>query len=271
MRLGGRMSSGKERIVSAALRLAARAAPHVFGRATALASRLAPAAITRHTLEHLRTAPPDRDDLLHFLAFAAPLAARSRAQLFQDLWALWESGGRRDGYFVEFGALDGIRLSNTWLLESMGWTGVVAEPNPAFASALAANRRCHVSHACVFSRTGETLPFIAAAEGEYSRIASIADERGAPQGQIMVPTISLDDLLREVGAPAEIDFFSVDTEGSEYEILSAFPFERWSIKAISVEHNYGPTRARLLDLLTANGFRRKWPELSLWDDWYVRG
>lgn len=228
-------------------------------------------------LSRMREKGCDRDDMMQFLAFAVGMAPRSKAQLFQDLWALWRADRRRDGYFVEVGAADGLHLSNTHFLETeMGWAGVVAEPNPRFHDRLAANRRCFISTKCVYSRSGETLEFLAAPLGEFSRIASIEPgdsheetRRGQAQ-RIAVDTISLNDLLTEAEAPRHIDYLSIDTEGSELEILSALDFERWTIDAITVEHNFTPLRAKLHELLTAKGYRRQWKELSFFDDWYVR-
>ena len=228
-------------------------------------------------LNHLRDAAYDRDDILQFMAFAMPLARKSKAQLFQDLWALWVNGGKRGGYFVEFGAADGLNLSNTWMLEKeMGWSGLLAEPNPAFHEALARERDCEVSHKCVYSRSGETVDFMAARHGEFSRIASISPEdsheekRQRTSTTIAVETISLNDLLIERKAPRRIDFMSVDTEGSEFEILSQFDFDRWEVAAIAVEHNKTPARERLAGLLTAKGYRRMWVPVSRFDDWYVK-
>lgn len=226
-------------------------------------------------LSDLREAPYDRDDLLQFVAFVMSMMRRSKAQLFQDLWALWEAGERRGGYFVEFGAGDGVRLSNTYLLETeMQWTGVLAEPNPGFATRLK-RRACHVSTRCVFSRSGEKVPFLAARQGMMSRMADVAPdghEASARQDAsvIEVETISLNDLLTEAGAPRRIDFLSADTEGSELEILSAFDFDRWDVRAIAVEHNKTEARKRIYELLTGHGYRRKWREFSRFDDWYVR-
>jgi hypothetical protein len=71
-------------------------------------------------------------------------------------------------------------------------------------------------------------------------------------------------------APKDIDFLSIDTEGSEYEILSHFDFDQWNLKAIAVEHNGTEARQRIFELLTSHSYRRKWPEMRLCDDWYVR-
>src|SRR5690348_1609742 len=52
----------------------------------------------------------------------------SRSQNFQDIFVLFVVG-KHDGVFCEFGATDGISLSNSFFLESaLGWSGVLAEP-----------------------------------------------------------------------------------------------------------------------------------------------
>jgi hypothetical protein len=74
-------------------------------------------------------------------------------------------------------------------------------------------------------------------------------------------------------APTErhIDQLSLDTEGSEYEILAAHDFTSRRIHVITCEHNYSPARERVRQLLEQNGYERVLPDLSLWDDWYVLG
>ncbi len=228
-------------------------------------------------LNHLRKGAYNQNDVYQFIAFAMPLAKRSKAQLFQDLWALWRSEQRQGGYFVEFGAGDGVNLSNTYFLETeMGWRGVLAEPNPHFVESVRRNRRCDISSKCVFSVSGQSLPFLMAQEGEFSRLAQVVPGDGHEPHRLEgatyaeVATISLEDLLIEHNAPQRIDYLSVDTEGSEFEILRNFDFDRWDIRCISVEHNRTAARDHIYDLLVGNGFRRQWPELSRIDDWYVR-
>ena len=229
-------------------------------------------------LNELRDQPFDRDDLRQFTAFAMGRARQSKAQLFQDLWALWVSGEKRGGYFVEIGAADGVNLSNSWLLEqAMDWRGVLAEPNPRFFESLRANRTSVLATKAIHSQAGRTLEFITAKRGEFSRLADIVPDDGQDEarlrgaGAILVETTTLNDLLTEHAAPPVIDYLSIDTEGAELEILGAFDFGRWDVRAMTVEHNWSPAREPLYDLLTANGFHRMWPEISRFDDWYVKG
>jgi len=85
-----------------------------------------------------------------------------------------------------------------------------------------------------------------------------------------VQTVSLEDLLKKNNAPKYIDYLSIDTEGSEYEILSAFNFDEFNIKVITVEHNFTHQRELIFTLLTKHGYKRKYDYVSEFDDWYVK-
>ncbi len=78
------------------------------------------------------------------------------------------------------------------------------------------------------------------------------------------------DLMAESNAPLNPDYLSIDTEGSEFEILSHFDFGRYPFKVITCEHNFTPMREKLHDLLTSAGYVRKFESASQFDDWYVR-
>ena len=65
------------------------------------------------------------------------------------------------------------------------------------------------------------------------------------------------DLLRENDAPFEIYHLSIDTEGSEFEILSRLDFSAYRVRVITVEHNFTPVRERLRKLLESHGYVRK--------------
>lgn len=203
------------------------------------------------------------------------LEQKSVSQLGQDLWVLEQTGHKRDGFFVEFGATDGVLLSNSWLLEKeFGWQGICAEPNPEFFAQLQVNRNCQTVPDCVLGKTGDTVEFILA--GEYGGVAAHAkaddhtQTREAFEGEgavISVQTISLDDMLKKYNAPHYIDYMSIDTEGSEYEILRNFPFQDWDIQLFSIEHNHSHFREDLHQLLAGHGYVRTEQK---WDDWYIK-
>jgi FkbM family methyltransferase len=199
----------------------------------------------------------------------------SRSQLGQDLWVLEQLAWKREGFFVEFGATDGVLLSNSWLLEKhFGWSGICAEPNPKFFKRLQQNRSCSLSSACVYRSSGERMRFVLAdAYGgleELARGDQHVEKRNAYAAVgnlIEVTTISLIDMLDQQDAPEVIDYLSIDTEGSELAILEGIDWRRYQFRCITVEHNFTKQRQDIQKLLEAQGYRRFEQQ---WDDWYVK-
>ena len=228
-------------------------------------------------LRDLRGAHP-ADAVVQFANYCMVHSAASKSQLFQDLLVLYFLKGKRNGVFVEFGATDGVSLSNTWLLEKQyGWTGVLAEPARCWHSALTANRACSIDLRCVWTETGQRLTFNEAPTAEFSTVDAFSGHDGqagvrANGDKYLVETVSLNDLLKRHDCPAEIDYMSVDTEGSEFDILNSFDFTAHKISLITVEHNFvEASRNKLHELLSRNGFVRIMAYFSKWDDWYING
>ncbi len=200
----------------------------------------------------------------------------SRAQLRQDLFALTELDFKSGGFFVEFGATNGVDLSNTHLLEKeFQWKGILAEPAQCWHKKLKRNRSAIIETKCVWTKTGETLVFNETPMAELSTIEAFSDsDKHAPARsdgkKYNVDTISLIDLLDQHKAPQRIDYLSIDTEGSEYDILAAFDFDRYDVRVITAEHNKNENRQKVIDLLHKHGFQRKFESVSKFDDWFVK-
>jgi FkbM family methyltransferase len=197
------------------------------------------------------------------------------SQIGQDLAVIKHYKNKRNGYFVEIGASDGIRYSNTYLLEKdFGWKGICVEALPEKFKELSKNRPTAVCvEKAVFNASDLTLKFdIAHSFDMLSGISNYITERFSDRVKsncttIDVQTITLTDLLKEANAPAFIDYLSLDTEGSEFEILKAHDFSKYKFGLIDVEHNYiEPTRTNIRDLLTSNGYSYKAP--NSFDDCY---
>jgi FkbM family methyltransferase len=198
----------------------------------------------------------------------------THAQIKQDLWVLHETRRKRSGYFVEFGATDGVNVSNTFLLErDFGWSGILAEPNPVWHEELKRNRKAAIDCRCVFKRSGERVKFAAT---RYPGLATIADfltadghaRSRADHRIIEVETVSLNDLLAHHGAPGRIDYISIDTEGSELDIVEGFDFERWDVHLFSIEHNMSRQEGALDKLMRGRGYERRFQPYSGIDAWY---
>jgi len=197
----------------------------------------------------------------------------SKSQIRQDLFALKELKLKKSGFFVEFGATDGVSLSNTYLLEKeFGYKGILAEPNPRQRKNISLERTATIVNECVWSKSGERLKFVD--DGDLSRIGGYEKSDRLKnsiknKSTLFVNTITLTDMLSKYNAPSLIDYLSIDTEGSEFDILSKHDFSKFKFSVITVEHNYTAQRDKIYKLLTANGYHRKYENLSMQDDWYT--
>lgn len=215
-----------------------------------------------------------QSDLSQFIEYCASHKEESHAQLFQDLLALYLHSSKDPGYFVEFGAADGIFLSNSYLLEKSGWQGLLAEPARSWHAALKINRKAIIDTRCVFNESDKILAFLDTENNELSTLTQYSDgdlhSRSRATGdRYDVTTVSLNDLLEQHQAPTIIDYLSVDTEGSEFAILESLNFNKYKFKLITVEHNFTPMREEIYNLLIGKGYKRIFSEISAFDDWYV--
>jgi FkbM family methyltransferase len=201
------------------------------------------------------------------------------SQLRQDVFVLYQSNFKQNGYFVEFGACDGLHLSNTVLLEKeYNWKGILSEPVKCFQQDLRTNRNCIIDNRAVYNKSGIQIEFRELSD--HKDLSGIVEtflndnhvkKRNNPlNDNYLVETVSLTDLLDYYNAPTDIDFISVDTEGSEFEILSAFNFDRYKVKIFTVEHNFiEDKRNKIYDLMISKKYKRVLTDISEWDDWYV--
>ena len=200
----------------------------------------------------------------------------SQSQNNQDLFVLDALKCKRNGYFVEVGAADGIRLSNTYLLEkSFQWRGICVEPSKHWHSDLRKNRNCYVDTRCVFSNSGQKIAFFDAQEHELSTIKKYVDiDMNGPfrkkHSEYTVETVKLTDLLDQYQAPYSIDYISLDTEGSELEILNGFDFNKYEVSVWTVEHNFTENRDLIYEIMEENGYVRILEKFSDFDDWFVK-
>lgn len=222
----------------------------------------------RHKLKLVMELPPQ---LSRRLTHADII--NSTSQLGADLVAL-ALLGKSKGSFVEFGACDGKTLSNSYLLEKCyDWYGALSEPSTVWHAELHENRRCTIETKCVSDRSGEFVRFSEAARPEFSGLSNYSsnkDQKSDVLNVSIVETISLNQLLANTMPNQRVNYMSVDTEGGEYQILSALDFETWTFDFISVEHNYSDQEHLLETLINSKGYTRILAEISDFDAWFVR-
>jgi FkbM family methyltransferase len=160
------------------------------------------------------------------------------SQAGQDLWVSGEAFNEmRHGFFLDLGAHDGVFLSNTYLLErKYAWAGICVEANPDSFEQLRKNRRATCIQACLDSAEG-VVDF--AKKGVFGGIVSAdTDNEDIPDKKdevLSLETKSLEAVLLEAKAPAEIDYLSIDVEGAEERILGNFNFQRFRFRCLTIE------------------------------------
>ena len=201
------------------------------------------------------------------------LLKQSKSQIGQDIFAISLLSGKKNGYFVEFGATDGIGLSNTYMLEKeFSWSGILAEPGKNWHKNLIANRSCKIDFRCISDKSGKQVVFYESDSPELSTISGLEKSDSnirKLKDSYNVETLSLNDLLLHHEAPKVIDLLSIDTEGSELSILENFNFDNYKFAIIVCEHNFTQNREKIFNLLTSNGYKRVWHEFTQFDDWYI--
>lgn len=212
----------------------------------------------------------------------------SKSQFSQDLFVLSEMAIRNlPPFFVEFGATDGVKLSNTYVLEKyFNWNGILSEPAKVWEKSLLENRNCQIDTRCVYSISNEIVEFsetldpnneFEISSPELSSITKYIENndwasniRKKNSIKYNVETVSLNDLLSQNNAPYNIGYLSIDTEGSELLILNSFDFTKHRIEIISVEHNHNiENRRQINHLLSKNGYVIKYDSIFGPDDIYV--
>lgn len=159
-----------------------------------------------------------------------------------------------NGFYVELGANDGMTQSNSYYFElKRGWRGVLVEPSPHNYLAcreLRGTKNSVHCNACVGFDYKEKF-----VEISYANLMSVSNgieldlenvekhlesaqrhlrvfEKAFIFGAVAKP---LTRILDDSGAPALIDFLSLDVEGAEIEVLKGIDFEKYAFKFMLIE------------------------------------
>mgnify|MGYP003649140480 CR=1 FL=1 len=164
---------------------------------------------------------------------------------------------KRNGIFVDIGAYDGIEGSNSYFFEKhLEWKGLCVEPIPSVFNKLIKNRNCFCEQVAAWKENdikkfkiiegySEMLSgLIDSYEDEHKkRIDSEIEAFNQKSIEIEIQCIDINLLLLKYDL-YNIDFLSIDIEGSEIEILKKLDFSKFKIEYISVENNYNNSEIR---------------------------
>lgn len=183
-----------------------------------------------------------------------------RSQHGQDKWIIENFFKfKKNGYFVDLAAGDGVFISNTFVLEKdLNWKGICIEANNQTFQNLKNNRSSICDNSCVLDDES-SVEFINTkkiTEWEHllSGIKTLMPGNTRVESSEIKKTISLNSLLNKYEAPEYIDYVSLDVEGSELLILQDFfAKNKRKIKLWSIEH--GVHEQKVINLMKNNNYK----------------
>jgi len=191
------------------------------------------------------------------------------SQSNQDKWVIEFFKSKKNGYFIDLGAYDGIQTSNTYFLEkNLEWSGICVEANPTIYQSLIKNRKSKNINVALNNYVGECF---------------FTNDKITTTG-IKVLCNTLNNILVEHDCPKNIDYLSIDIEGYEYIVLKDFDFKKWNVGLMTIEHNLycdgSDRKDKIFKLMSENGFTRVVEDAPCLDtnplyynkpyeDWYV--
>jgi FkbM family methyltransferase len=190
----------------------------------------------------------------------------SYAQNFEDVMLRRALQDIDRGFYVDIGAADPDVDSVTRWFYEQGWRGINVEPDPRYFQRLEERRPEDRNLRCVIGAANKNVIFNIAARvgwstGSAERSAEITNLRGVATRPILVPAITLDQLLVQC-CGREIDFLKIDAEGMEDEILGSASFAVQRPRIIVVEatllDSQLPSHQRWEPKLLDKGYKFAW-------------
>lgn len=157
----------------------------------------------------------------------------------QDMAVLLFLKDKENGYFVDLAANHWEHLSNTYTLETFNkWKGVCIEPHPMYLENLLANRKCKIFTCAVGASDNEIVKF-RFSQGEKGVYGGVVgeemDNKGSEDVDKDVASVTLTTLLDFAGAPAVMDYLSLDVEGAEFQVVKGLDHSKYTFLIVTVE------------------------------------
>lgn len=210
------------------------------------------------------------------------------SQIGQSIFVDKLLGEKRDGFFIEAGANNGEKYSNSLFFElNRGWTGdfgqeifsenkssinifiyfifkgILIEPVPSFfKNIVSKNRNAYILNACI----ARDKPIISKFRiyrmltGRFKEMNVKHQKRIDKESRKSMsklgyfPCFSLKTIMKALNV-SHVDYFSLDVEGGELDVLKSLNFNELDITTFSIEHNdYNETKEEITSLMERNGY-----------------
>ena len=171
---------------------------------------------------------------------------------------------KRNGFFIELGAVDGLEFTNTkFFEETLGWTGILIEPQTNMFEQIAFNRpNCKAYNVAISNQEGQLTmlvnnnsnPVNAAVSSLETNIVPEFQNRFSLTQKIQVNTAKFSDILKE-NSITQVDFLSLDVEGSEYDVLLTWDWNvPISVILMETLREFESVSVKCREFLTSKGY-----------------
>lgn len=155
------------------------------------------------------------------------------------------------GVCLDIGAGSGTERNDTFYFENKYWRCVCIEPNPKLYNHLRMYRRLAINLACSDYDKNQ-VPFFVydINDGNQEAISSlVVDQRLVESHKEMINEIKeikvdvrkIDTILSKINLE-RVDFLTIDTEGTELEVLRGFDIKKWNPRLFVIENNFNETK-----------------------------
>lgn len=171
---------------------------------------------------------------------------------------------KRNGFFIELGAVDGLKFTNTkFFEETLGWTGILIEPQTNMYERIAFYRpNCKAYNVAISDQEGpltmlvnnNSNPIAAAVSSLETNIVPEFQHRFRLEQKIQVNTAKFSDILKE-NSITKVDLLSLDVEGSEYDVLLTWNWDvPISVILMETLAEFESVSVKCRELLTSKGY-----------------
>ena len=187
----------------------------------------------------------------------------SFSQLGEDsiIWHLVREHRNDRGIYVDVGAFDPTRYSNTLLLHKAGWRGVNIDPNPETIARFQAARPGDSNVCAAVSNVERRVDYLVYPGKATNRIVESMSSEAAsvlgeiPLRRIPMTTRTLSAILSEtVASGQKIDLLNIDCEGEDLNVLESLDWTRWSPRIVCVEAHGAENRQRVVQFMAVQNY-----------------
>jgi FkbM family methyltransferase len=157
------------------------------------------------------------------------------------------------GTCIDIGAGMGTERSNTYYFEKNRWVCLCIEPNPNLYRHMRMYRRLALNLACSnYDKKSAPFQVYVVNQDNQEAISSLVVDQRLVEShkgiidktyEIQVEVKKLDTILSKINIE-KIDFISIDTEGTELDVLQGFDIARWKPKLLVIENNFNDTKLK---------------------------